>query len=255
MNARRLSLFAAGLLLSASTGAMTAQAADVEVAAPELWSGFYLGAQAGYMQGTGSDTDLCLTATGLGSECLSDADDGFDLSDNNMDGVTVGGYVGYNYRIDSVVLGLEGDANWDNANGSNSVLGELNYDTGINWDFSLRARLGLVVDERALLYVTGGPSWVNTDIDTNLGIVPADVANVTSGDDSTEFGWVLGAGAEYAITEHLSMKAEYLHGWYGDADLDLLKATDGVNTLKYVQKQNLQTNVVRVGLAYHFGGL
>ena len=98
MNARRLSLFAAGLLLSASTGAMTAQAADVEVAAPELWSGFYLGAQAGYMQGTGSDTDLCLTATGLGSECLSDADDGFDLSDNNMDGVTVGGYVGYGWN-------------------------------------------------------------------------------------------------------------------------------------------------------------
>lgn len=254
MNARRLSLFAAGLLLSASAGAMTAQAADVEVAAPDLWSGFYLGAQAGYMQGTGGDTDLCLTATGLGSQCFSDADDGFDLSDNNMDGVTVGGYVGYNYRIDQVVLGLEGDVNWDNASGSNSVLGALNYDTGINWDISLRARLGLVVDERALLYVTGGPSWVSTDVDSNLGFIAADVPNVSNGDDSTEFGWVLGAGAEYAITEHLSVKAEYLHGWYGDADLDLFKATDGVDSEKYVLKQNLQTNVVRVGLAYHFGG-
>jgi hypothetical protein len=27
-----------------------------------------------------------------------------------------------------------------------------------------------------------------------------------------------------------------------------------VNTTKYVLKQNLQTNVVRVGLACHFGG-
>jgi outer membrane immunogenic protein len=186
--------------------------------------------------------------------CFSDADDGFDLNDNNTDGVTVGGYVGYNYRIDQVVLGLEGDANGDNAKGSSSVLGSLNYDTGINWGFSVRARLGLVVDERALLYVTGGPSWVNTDVDTNLGIGVADVANFKSGDESTEFGWVLGAGAEYAITEHLSMKAEYLHGWYGDADLDLFEFSDGVDNTKYVLKQNLQTNVVRVGLAYHFGG-
>lgn len=171
-----------------------------------------------------------------------------------MDGVTVGGYVGYNYRIDQVVLGLEGDANGDNAKGSSSVLGSLNYDTGINWGFSVRARLGLVVDERALLYVTGGPSWVNTDVDTNLGIGVADVANFKSGDESTEFGWVLGAGAGYAITEHLSMKAEYLHGWYGDANLDLFEVDNGVNTTKYVLKQNLQTNVVRVGLACHFGG-
>ena len=96
---------------------------------------------------------------------------------------------------------------------------------------------------------------MSTELDSNLNFISADVANVSNGDDGTEFGWVLGAGAEYAITEHLSVKAEYLHGWYGDADLDLLKATDGVNTLKYVQKQSLQTNVVRVGLAYHFGGL
>jgi hypothetical protein len=27
-----------------------------------------------------------------------------------------------------------------------------------------------------------------------------------------------------------------------------------VDNTKYVLKQNLQTNVVRVGLAYHFGG-
>ena len=95
---------------------------------------------------------------------------------------------------------------------------------------------------------------MSTELDSNLNLFSADVANVSSGDDGTEFGWVLGAGAEYAITEHLSVKAEYLHGWYGDADLDIFKAPDGLETAKYVLKQNLQTNVVRVGLAYHFGG-
>jgi opacity protein-like surface antigen len=33
-------------------------------------------------------------------------------------------------------------------------------------------------------------------------------SGVSCGDESTEFGWQLGAGAEYMITEHLSMKAE-----------------------------------------------
>ena len=255
MNFRQFSAITAGLFLSVSAGAMSAQAADIAAPAADLWTGFYLGAQAGYMQGTGSDTDLCLTFSGERSECFSNTDDGFDLSDNNMDGVTVGGYLGYNYRIDQVVLGLEGDVNWDNANGSNSLLGELNFDTGANWDISLRARLGLVVDERALLYVTGGPSWLNTDLDSNLNRIALRAPDVSTGDDSTEFGWVLGAGAEYAITEHLSMKAEYLHGWYGGADLDILRASDGVNSAKYTLKQDLQTNVVRAGLAYHFGGL
>lgn len=252
MNHRRLSTLAAGLLLSVSAGAMTAQAADVEVAATDLWTGFYLGAQVGYHQSTGSNTDLCETS-GPESSCLSDFDDGYDIGDFSADGVTAGGYLGYNYRIDSVVLGLEGEFNWDNSNGSNSYLGYINFDTGNNWDAAIRARLGVVVDERALLYVTGGPSWLNTEIDTNLGIGVAALPNYKTGDSSTEFGWVLGAGAEFFMTEHLSLKAEYLHGWYGEADLDILKVSDGENSGKLIAKQDLQTNVVRVGVAYHFG--
>ena len=57
------------------------------------------------------------------------------------------------------------------------------------------------------------------------------------------------------MTDHLSLKAEYLHGWYGDADLDLAKASFEGESIKYQLKQNLQTDVVRVGVAYHFGGM
>ena len=119
----------------------------------------------------------------------------------------------------------------------------------LNWDASIRARLGVIVDERALLYVTGGPSWINAKLDPNIcGAVPS---GVSCGDESTEFGWQLGAGAEYMITEHLSMKAEYVHGWYGDADLDVVSN----NGNKFYVKQDLQTNLVRAGIAYHFGSL
>ncbi len=262
MDLRRCSAVVAGVVLAAAGAVGAAEAADI-APAPDLWNGFYVGAQAGYLQGTGSDADLCAKSDfGDQNGCLSSGElgptGGYDIGDNNMDGVTAGGYLGYNYRIDSVVLGLEGDFNWDNANGNNSVLGEVNYDTSLNWDASVRARLGFVVDERALLYVTGGPSWVDAEVSSNLcSVIRSENpgGNVNCGDSSTEFGWQLGAGAEYAITDHLSMKAEYLHGWYGDADLDILKVSDAKSSGKYYLKQDLQTNVVRVGVAYHFGAL
>jgi len=267
MNFRTVTAVIASGLFFMGAGSLSARAADIAPAAADLWSGFYIGAQAGYMQGAGSDADLCVRSNFDGPQngCLSNGGidgpagpSGFNIGDNNMDGITAGGYLGYNYRLDSVVLGLEGDFNWDNANGNNSVLGELNYDTSTNWDASVRARIGYVVDERALLYVTGGPSWLNTEVSSNLcGLLRGEVkgGNFSCGDESTEFGWQLGAGAEFMMTDHLSMKAEYIHGWYGDADLDLVKVSQGGEYVKYQLKQDLQTNVVRVGVAYHFGSL
>lgn len=254
MKIRIRSLVAAGLLLSASGAAISAHAADVPAAAAiDPWTGFYLGAQGGYLQGTGSDTDTCVFVSGEGQVTCYGSDDGFDFGDNDMSGVTLGGYVGFNYRIDQVVLGLEGDWNWDNAdgNGSNSVFSSTPFglgSTGLNWDASVRARLGFVIDERALLYVTGGPSWIAAEIDNTL--CPKGLPGQQCGDDSTEFGWQLGGGAEFMMTDHLSLKAEYLHGWYGDADMTIWS----VSGVDYVLKQDLQTNVVRAGIAYHFGG-
>ena len=262
MQFHRFSLAAAALLLTASAGSVAVRAADIAAPAADLWTGFYLGAQAGYLSGTGGDTDFCESISGVGHECLGQSDR-INPGDTNMDGVTAGGYLGYNYRIDSVLLGLEGDFNWDNANGNNNSFSAApagvatpaaanpftGYDMSLNWDASIRARLGVIVDERALLYVTGGPSWINAELDTNIcGGAPS---GVHCGDESTEFGWQLGAGAEYMITDHLSMKAEYIHGWYGDADLDVVSG--GGN--KFYVKQDLQTNLVRAGVAYHFGGL
>jgi outer membrane immunogenic protein len=245
----------AGLLATVAVGSLPAQAADV--AAPiDLWSGFYLGAQAGYLQGTGSDRDYCFKSQGGEERCFSDdPDDGFDVGDSTADGVTVGGYGGFNYRMDSFLLGVEGDFNWDNAQGSDSLImldifGST--DMSLKWDASIRARLGMIVDERALLYVTGGPSWINVDLDFPACDSIARGANPNCGDSNTEFGWQLGAGVEYFVTDSLSIKAEYLHGWYGDADLNIISEEE-VGALSV--KQDLQTDVVRAGVAFHFGGL
>lgn len=232
----------------------SAQAADVTAAPADLWSGFYLGAQAGYLWGTG-DNEICGdNLFGGGTACADDIDDGFALSTDgstDVDGFALGGYLGFNYRIDSVLLGVEGDVNWDNAEGKSdyrlygSPAGLLHAESSIDWDASVRARLGYIFDERALVYVTGGPSWLSQSVDTNL----CSYEGGSCGDTVTRFGWQLGGGAEYFVTDAFSIKAEYIHGWYGSEDLTL--DTSGPQTL--FLKQDLQTNVVRAGIAWHFG--
>lgn len=246
-------LAAAGLLGLASVGGLPAHAADVGAVKTDLWSGLYLGAQVGGLDATGSSTELCDASEGFGRFCSGNVD-GLDIGDNTASGATLGAYLGFNHTIDHVLVGLEGDLNWDNANGRNR-LGEFSYDSGVNWDASIRARLGLLVGERGLLYVTGGPSWINAELESKAYCATTFSFAVDCGESGTEFGWQIGAGAEFLLTDRLSLKAEYLHGWYGDANLDLARGEIfGITETSYL-KQSLQTNVVRGGIAFHFGGL
>lgn len=241
-------------MLGAWTGA--AWAADIAATEPDRWTGFYIGAQAGYLQASG-DPDICVSVTGLGRDCTGLPAD-FGLGDG-ADGVTAGLYLGYNHRIDRIVLGVEGDFDWLSAeDGGTSGSGDVDSPFGpqslsLNWDASIRLRMGAVVSERALLYVTGGPSWIGMELDNGFCSVIRGEENISCGDKATAFGWQLGAGAEYFVTDRLSMKAEYLHGWYGETDLNVFTLREGGVELSYEARQNIQTNVVRAGFAWHFG--
>lgn len=247
---------AAGLILCALPGG--AWSADLAAPASDRWTGFYVGAHAGYLQATG-DPDICVSVTGLGRDCTGLPAD-YGLGDG-ADGVTAGGYLGYNHRIDRFVLGVEGDFDWLSAEDGGTA-GPRDVDNpfgpqslSLNWDASVRLRMGAVVNDQALLYVTGGPGWIGMELDNGFCGSIRSEENISCGDSATAFGWQLGAGAEYFVTEHLSVKAEYLHGWYGETDLNIFSFSEGGSTMKYDARQKLQTNVVRAGFAWHFGGL
>ena len=107
----------------------------------------------------------------------------------------------------------------------------------------------MIIDESALLYITGGPSWIHAKV--SIGPNSAFGENFggdASAEDQTLFGWQLGVGGEYFVTRHLSTKLEYLHGWYGSE-----KWLDGCDGSCFL-KGDLETDVVRAGIAYHFNG-
>lgn len=179
------------------------------------WSGFYLGVNGG---------------GGWGSSNWDTVPGSFDLS-----GAMIGGTAGYNYQFGQTVVGLEGDIDWSNIRGSSTAGCALGCETRNNWLGTVRARAGYAWD-RFLPYVTGGVAF---------GGVEANTPGFAGASD-TRVGWTVGGGVEYAITNNVSAKAEYLYVDLGSFNCGLncgVAATDNVS---------FTSHVVRGGLNWKF---
>jgi outer membrane immunogenic protein len=192
---------------------------------PFSWTGFYIGANAGYAWGTSSDTNPFFPISGTGNFGIS--------------GVLAGGQVGYNWQFDAFVLGLESDGDWSGVKGSTSsgLCGGVVCTTSDSWLGTTRARLGFAVDHW-LFYGTGGVAYG----DIKFTDLPA--ALVVNG-SNTNVGWTAGGGIEYAFTRNWSAKAEYLYVNLGSAGF---ACTPGCGT----STVTFNENIFRGGLNYRF---
>ena len=149
------------------------------------WTGFYIGVNGGW---------------------------GFSGTDNNsfgnLNGGLIGGTVGYNYQMGQFVIGYEGDVDWADVHGGNFAYGlPGGFGTDkltTNWMVTERARLGYAVD-RTLFFVTGGYAGIDTH-----GTFSDSFGNFGS-QNVWHNGGVVGAGVEYAFTNNISLKGEYLY--------------------------------------------
>jgi len=167
------------------------QAPAVYIPAPPAfsWTGVYIGLNAGYAFGQSNWTSP-LGSTGW----------------FNVSGALAGGTIGGNYQIGQIVLGVEGDLDWQNVKG-NMVGGNCTLPGAVpascksasNWVGTFRGRVGYAFD-RVLLYATGGGAFAN--IKAALNKLPWA--------SSTELGWSSGFGVEVAMTENWTAKAEYI---------------------------------------------
>ncbi|MFG1464421.1 outer membrane protein [Xanthobacter sp. DSM 24535] len=160
--------------------------AVVAPAAPPIfsWTGFYIGANAGYSWGKGKD-----------------AADFYGLDPSGWSG---GGQVGYNYQfVNNVLIGVEADLQ-----GSDISSSTLGLSSKLDYFGTVRARLGYAFD-RVLPYVTGGLAYGKNTI-TDFGF----------SDSNTHVGWTVGAGLEYAMTNNWTARAEYLYTDLGTKTYD-----------------------------------
>jgi len=226
---RRLLLALVGLL-SVVGGVSAADAAPrtVEPVAPVSdpfnWTGFYIGAEAGYGFG-GAVTHQERFAVGTASSGE------FDLS-----GGLVGATAGYNYQFNKIVLGAEADFAWSDIKGVTLELCAGPCSTEVRSFGTARARIGYAWD-RFLPYVTGGVAFGNVEGGFDGPVLPP----ITGSDFRT--GWTIGGGVEMALWQRWSAKVEYLYYDLGRFDYGAISGTLSTNA---------NGNIVRVGLNYRF---
>jgi outer membrane immunogenic protein len=169
-----------------------------EFVPPFSWTGFYLGAQVGHAWGDASfnEDPPPFSATW------------------DHDGWFAGGYAGFNWQVNALVLGVEGDFNGADIDGSTEVVTSI-FRSEIDSIASIRGRLGLAA-HRWLFFVTGGWAWA--DASHTQEILPP--MPISDTEDTTLRGWTLGGGVEYAFTDHVIGRIEYRHYEFDSESLD-----------------------------------
>ena len=277
------------LMSAIALGAMavTASAADMPVRGPAMapapyvapvftWTGFYIGVNAGgALRGNGSCPGFYNynSSTGVIGARVSDFGP---ACNSDQTAFTGGAQAGFNWQLGSVVYGLEGDVNWV---GNDTKRGFVNYAyklggaNGTNYTYSLdsdpqssvlgsiRGRLGWSFD-RALLYVTGGAAFRNNsgnDVIYAYNSSNALVATYTANSDRSSVGWSLGGGLEWAFTNNVSLKLEYLHSQFNRDNGTYLTPVLTPSTVfsSYAFRNDHSSDsidLVRFGINYRFGG-
>jgi outer membrane immunogenic protein len=223
------------ILTSVSAAALAVGAAHAADYAPPPvapdpfynWNGPYIGGNFGYsiLDGTISASDFIGSAT-------SSMDD---------DDITFGGQVGWNFQQDMWLFGVEGDFNYLDLRDSISFTGKGTTTARADYDWfaTLRGRAGILVNPSLLIYGTGGVAFIESDLRvTSLGGAASDTDVLV--------GWTAGAGIEYAFTESLSAKVEYLYADFEDHSITGVGAFGGAGSAEP------ELHIFRAGLNWHF---
>ncbi len=223
-------------------------AAELPVKAPPLapvasWTGFYIGANAGGGFSEKTFIDNFVPFGDIG---------GVDATPHPT-GWAGGLQAGYNYQINSLLVGAEADFTWLGTQSTFScfpLLAPQTCTADPEWVGAFAGRLGAVVGP-ALLYVRGGPAWVHdTYTDVALpGAPPIAVPGDFFVAHETRFGWTAGGGIEYMFLPQWSLRVEYDYYGFPDQSVSYYGDTGGFFT--ELIKQNMQT--ITAGVNYHFG--
>lgn len=213
-------------------------------ASSPIWNGSYVGVHTGGGWGTSDWKSAGGALVPLSNFRFSDSD--------TVDGMIAGAQIGFNRQIDSLVVGGEIDASWSNLDGfAKCATGSAPPNSA--WNFTCRSRidalgtlagrLGWAHDD-FLVYGKAGAAWAKERY-----VIERDGFPGTFTGDSLRWGYLLGAGLEYAFTPAWSGKVEYNYLDLGTQSAALVDQFGNASDVGV----GLKTHLVKMGLNYRLG--
>jgi outer membrane immunogenic protein len=264
MNRLLASFATAGLGLAFGTSASAADISPVPVApAPLSWTGVYFGVQGG---GGWGDSDGSITGFQpcFGGGCgpvIVLSPGGLMRQTINTAGPHGGGTVGFNWQSGPAVLGVEGELSAADLDGTASCDDSFGFLAGAEASCHVKmtsyataaGRLGGAIDH-ALLYVKAGGAWARFDEDVALGLVGF-AQSASASIETDRFGYVVGAGVEYALWGGWSAKVEYDFMDFGTKNVDFPLSGPaiggGLTVHTFVDDQE-RVQLIKAGLNWRF---
>lgn len=212
------------------------------VVAPYRWTGFYVGANAGYSVGR--------------NPTVLDGTPAFALADRFFlmpAGAIAGLQAGVNWQISGFLVGAETDIQWSGQRETHTCLwGCLGaFSAAVTqkmpWFGTTRARVGFV-DGPVLNYYTGGLAYAG--VQTSVGQIDGGIPGAFQF-DATRTGWTIGSGVEASLGGPWTAKIEYLYVDLGRINSNYVFAAAGgvPHTFNY----EIRDHIFRAGLNYRIG--
>jgi outer membrane immunogenic protein len=266
---RKLSLGSVALIALGLTA--PAMAADLEATGPAYkaarpvvraydWTGFYIGGNVGGHFGSDkltTTTDVNFEGLGLISGAAIDAAAPTTL---HPSGIIGGVQAGYNMESMAGVFGLEVDANWLGGPTTRTLTAipvidprdVMTNTTQATFLSTVRMRWGTAaLTDRSLFFVTAGFAFATlktTDMMGHLG----NTVITSNTNTTTQPGLAAGGGFEYAFTDNLSARVEYLFINIKRIDTAIPATAAGSDGISV--SHDLSDHIGRFGLNYKFGG-
>lgn len=264
---KKLSVASVGLMALALQPAAAAEA-EVPYGPPPVlyapapavviftWTGFYFGAHVG--GGWAHKTETAFPYNFVG-DIINPAQFSLDAS-----GWLAGGQIGAQYQAGSLVVGGEADVSGANLTGNGSCPSSSSLtgaqltgtcDVKVVGLGTFAGKLGAAFD-RLLVYGKAGAAWANDKYSLNAtsAYIPLGATSPTAppsfNGTETRWGWMAGAGVEYAFYDNWSAKIEYNYLGFRHTNLQFTDTTGQFFLNTNIQQQ---MHIVKAGLNYRWG--
>lgn len=255
LGAAALSFASLHVTTAADMSAKAPMYTKAPVAVPAYnWTGWYVGANAGYGWSASTDPGFSLSDTSGTGYAAYVAAGGFSTPSLNPKGVLGGLQVGYNFQQANLVWGAEADLQAAGLTDSSTVsaaptavIGTTTVEHALHWFGTLRGRAGVAMNNW-LFYGTGGLIYGGVHSTLTQSATNGYFAAATS--DTTRAGWTVGAGTEMGWGMWTA-KLEYLYFDMGRDSVTVL-GTGVFTGISYTASQRTAGSMVRLGLNYRF---